>query len=216
VHATGSGSGNATETWPAPGQYQMTGFSVSGTWTGTAQNFESAPQVSDVTPGSGTVTLSGALGTVAQLNYETTGSGTILLAQYDGNPGGNPVKTPLGKYIEVDTSIINPEITWPVQLRVYYTDAEVAAAGLNENSLRMYRWDGSSWTLVAESGVDTAQNYIWANLYSFSGYGPMGDPLGGGGGVSVPAFPNIYIGIAAALAAGLLAYFVRRRLVKQE
>jgi len=215
VHVTVSGSGNATESWPALGQWQMTGFSVSGTWTGTAQNFEAAPQVSDVTPGSGTVTLSGALGTVAQLNYETTGSGTILLAQYQGNPGGNPVKTPLGKYIEVDTSIINPEITWPVQLRVYYTDAEVAAAGLNENSLRMYRWDGSSWTLVAESGVDTTQNYIWANLYSFSGYGPMGDPLGGGGFAPVPVSPNIYIGIATALGAGILAYFIRRKLIYQ-
>jgi len=220
VHATGSGSGNATESWPAPGQYQLTDFTVSGSWTGTAQNLESAPQTSDVTPGSGTVTLPGAQGTVAQLDYSTIGSGTILLAQYQGNPGGNPVKTALGKYVEVDTSIINPEITWPVQLRVYYTDAEVAAAGLNESSLRMYRWDGSSWNVVADSGVDTTQNYVWANLYSFSGYGPMGDPLGGGGGAGgyagLPAFPNIYIGIAAALAAGVLAYFVRRKLIYQQ
>jgi hypothetical protein len=217
VYVTGAISGNATYSWPAPGQYQMTDFTASGTWTGTAQNLETAPQVSDVTPGAGTVTLSGAQGTVAQLNYETTGSGTILLAQYEGNPGGTPVKTPLGKYVEVDSSIISSEITWPVELRVYYTDAEVAAAGVDENSLRMYRWNGSSWEQVAESGVNTSQNYVWANLYSFSPYGPMGNPLGGGGGAaSVPVFPNIYVGIAAALAAGVIAYFLRRRLVRQE
>jgi hypothetical protein len=36
-------------------------------------------------------------------------------------------------------------------------------------------------------------------------------PTGGGGG-SVPVFPSIYIGIGAALGAGILAYFARRRL----
>jgi hypothetical protein len=38
-------------------------------------------------------------------------------------------------------------------------------------------------------------------------------PTGGGG--SVPVFPSLYIGIAAALGAGILAYFVRRRLTVQ-
>jgi hypothetical protein len=37
----------------------------------------------------------------------------------------------------------------------------------------------------------------------------------GGGGVGVPVFPSVYIGIAAALGAGVLAYFVRRRLIQQ-
>jgi len=32
----------------------------------------------------------------------------------------------------------------------------------------------------------------------------------------VPAFPNVYVVIAAALGAGILAYFVRRRLLDQE
>lgn len=192
-------------------------FSIDGTWDAELSNLAVPIQASQVNAGSGTIELPGSSGTVASIQYTTASPGTIVLAQYDSNPGGTSLKTPLGKYIEVNTNIPSPEITWPVELRVYYTDAEVAAAGLNENSLRMYRWDGSSWTLVAESGVDTAQNYIWANLYSFSGYGPMGDPLGGGGGAAgVPAFPNIYIGIAAALAAGIIAYFVRRRLVYQE
>jgi hypothetical protein len=40
--------------------------------------------------------------------------------------------------------------------------------------------------------------------------GPGNPPAGGRG---VPAFPSLYIGVAAALAAGILAYFVRRRAV---
>jgi len=37
-------------------------------------------------------------------------------------------------------------------------------------------------------------------------------PSGGGGGHSAPVFPSIYIGIGAALGAGIVAYAVRRRL----
>jgi hypothetical protein len=42
--------------------------------------------------------------------------------------------------------------------------------------------------------------------------GPGWPPPSGGGGGGVPTFPSIYVGIAAALGAGVLAYFVRRRL----
>jgi len=46
---------------------------------------------------------------------------------------------------------------------------------------------------------------------------PTDQPLGPSGptpaGRGVPAFPNIYLGVAAALGAGILAYFARRRLL---
>jgi len=45
--------------------------------------------------------------------------------------------------------------------------------------------------------------------------GPAYPPSGGGGALGVPVFPSVYIGIAAALGAGVLAYFLRRRLVQQ-
>jgi len=45
--------------------------------------------------------------------------------------------------------------------------------------------------------------------------GPGNPPSGGRGAMGVPVFPDIYIGIAAVLGAGVLAYFVRRRLVQQ-
>jgi hypothetical protein len=45
--------------------------------------------------------------------------------------------------------------------------------------------------------------------------GGPGNPSGGGA-AGVPVFPNIYIGIAAALGAGVLAYFARKRIIHQE
>jgi len=45
--------------------------------------------------------------------------------------------------------------------------------------------------------------------------GPGNPPSGGGGAMGVPVFPDIYIGIAAVLGAGVLAYFVRKRLIYQ-
>lgn len=46
---------------------------------------------------------------------------------------------------------------------------------------------------------------------------PTGTPLYFGGGVrGVPVFPNMYIGIAAALGAGVLAYLLRRRVLGQK
>ena len=47
---------------------------------------------------------------------------------------------------------------------------------------------------------------------------PTGTPLGPRGPArrGVPAFPSVYVGIAVALGAGVLAYFVRRRLLDQE
>jgi hypothetical protein len=92
--------------------------------------------VKDVTiPGSCIVVL----GTVAQLDYTTTGTATIILAHYTGNPGGTTPKLPLDTFIEVDSDIIVPEITWPIDLRVYYTDEDVEATGIDESTLTMYR-----------------------------------------------------------------------------
>ncbi len=45
--------------------------------------------------------------------------------------------------------------------------------------------------------------------------GPGQPPAPSGGATGAPVFPSIYIGIAAALGAGILAYFVRRRWARQ-
>jgi hypothetical protein len=134
------------------------------------------PEIADVGPGTGAVVLIGPGGTVADLRYSTTGTGRFALAQYGGNPGGDPPRLPLGTYVEADSDILSPWIAWPIEFRVYYTDAEVIAAGIREITLRMYRWDGSDWSKVADTGVNTSQKYVWGTLTEFSPYAPMGDP----------------------------------------
>jgi len=50
------------------------------------------------------------------------------------------------------------------------------ASDTNENNLRMYRWTGSGWTLVSgTNGVNTTDNFVYANLTSFSIFAPMAD-----------------------------------------
>jgi len=152
-------------------------LSCSGLWTGAASGLLLEPEIAHVGPGTGTVVLTGLGGTVADLRYSTTGTGRFGLAQYGGNPGGDPPRLPLGTYVEADSDILSPWIAWPIEFRVYYTDAEVIAAGIRETTLRMYRWDGSVWSKVADSGVNTSEKYVWAMLTGFSPYAPMGDPL---------------------------------------
>ena len=176
AYGAASASGNCTQVWDsAQGQWEMIDHSASASWTGSALSLATAPQAEDVAPGSGTVTLSDAEGMIGQLDYATAGSGTILLAQYNSNPGDTPPKLTLGKYLEVSSNVISHEIIWPVELRVYYADAEVSDAGIDESSLQMYSWTGLSWVAVADSGVDASENYVWARVYSLGPYAPMGD-----------------------------------------
>jgi len=142
------------------------------------------PVFQPISPGGNVVTYTGPTGTVIQLSPNVTCSGNILVAQYDGNPLGTPPWPALGKYIEVDGDISPYCINWPVELRVYYTDAEVAAASIDESRLRMCKWDGSNWVKVQDSGigVDANGKYVWARLTSFSQYAPMQVVDEGGGG----------------------------------
>jgi hypothetical protein len=172
-----SGSCSATYSWPAPGQYSVDDITSAGTWSGTISTLETAPEVQQVTGNTpGTVTLDSPQGTVAEVDYSTDSSGTIVLAQYESNPGGTPVILMPGEYVEISTDIVSPDINWPVELRVHYTHAELAARGIKESSLKMQRWDGSNWVDVAGSTVNMAEDYVSAQLYSFSTYGIGGAP----------------------------------------
>jgi len=93
-----------------------------------------------------------------------TGSGTpfIWVASYSENPGGTFPTTAIGKWIDVyfnSTSDVQQ-----VEVRLYYTPEQIT--GLNEGSLRLYWWDSlnSKWLVCSSSGVDTADDYIWAKI----------------------------------------------------
>jgi len=58
--------------------------------------------------------------------------------------------------------------TSSIALTVGYTSDEVA--GINENSLAVYRNNGQEWELLSDSGVNTSARYVWAILPEFGEY----------------------------------------------
>ncbi|RLI58599.1 MAG: hypothetical protein DRO93_09575, partial [Candidatus Thorarchaeota archaeon] len=109
----------------------------------------------------------------------TTGSVTITVQNYTENPTG--VDLPdgvqaVGNYIDVDVS--DPSaIDWTTGLRIeiYYTQEDLDAIEITEDQIvGMYYWDGSSWKLYDETGVDTTDvvigdkayaGYVWAVVH---------------------------------------------------
>jgi hypothetical protein len=95
----------------------------------------------------------------------------------------------LNKYIAIEASPeLADNLSW-VMIKMYYTDAEVAAAGLDESTLRIYYYNATddSWEAYnpPRGGVNTAENYVWANATHFSLWGIFG---------SVPT-PTIVAGV---------------------
>ena len=111
---------------------------------------------------------------------------------------------------------------------IYSTVANVSSGTLVINDTSTY----AGYTLAqlkagSMSGVNADTRVaIWIGISSsaetmhLTGLFVNGDPIplgdGGGGAHSAPVFPSIYIGIGAALGAGIVAYIVRRRLIAEK
>jgi hypothetical protein len=105
----------------------------------------------------------------ADTEVEVDGTATVTVAAYEENPGGPPPTgfSSLDKYIDVYV----PDTTEATELeiRLYYTDAELVAANISEESLRLFWWDGDDWVACSDSGVNTASTngysgYMWAKI----------------------------------------------------
>jgi hypothetical protein len=149
----------------------------------------------------------------------TTGDTEIYVARYESQPFPDEEfpDEALGKYIDIHVS--NPEnVIWPIHVEVSYTDAEVAAAGIDESTLGLYYYKSvNTFHRCSDTGVNTAANFIWANV-SAEEAGYLIDTAFGAGGSPAPLPPTMvptvnHWGIAAMiiLFAGLLVWAVRRR-----
>ncbi len=120
-----------------------------------------------------------------------TGSATVTVAQFSDNPGDDHLAgfASLGKYIDVyvpDTDDVDE-----VEIRLYYTADDLAAAALSQVSLRLLWWDGAQWVECSETGVNPADSngyigYIWARITEFSSPGLAqltGTPFAGAGDI---------------------------------
>jgi parallel beta-helix repeat protein len=123
----------------------------------------------------------------------TGGTADAYIARYGSNPG-SAFSGGTGQYIDV--MILNSPGVTEIEIRLYYTDAQVAAAGLLESSLRLKWWDGFTWVECSDSGVNTTNiaapppagapysGYMWAKIRNETTPGLSeltGTPFGGGG-----------------------------------
>ena len=149
-----------------------------------------------------------------------SGTGTLDVNFYTQNPGGSGFAlSPLGLYVDANYSGFNLS-SWV--LKIYYTDAQVTAAGLDESSLRIQYYNATSgeWKVfnAPEGGVNTVDNYVWANLTHFSLYGVFGSKIAaatsavvvnsGGGATSSPNATELANGLTKTLWAGEVVKFM--------
>gem|GEM_PF-6624255 len=86
-------------------------------------------------------------------------------------------KYSIGKYFNATNGTGSP---WMI-VNITYADAEIATAGItDENSLRIWRYNtsASAWqnhTFAGAYGVDTTNNFVYANISTFSTFGVFGD-----------------------------------------
>jgi hypothetical protein len=166
----------------------------------------------------------GTLDAKEQADTEVVVDGTanVTAAEYCSNPEAD-LWCEFGKYIDV--SIDDDANVTEIEIRLYYTDAEIE--GLGESSLRLYWWDGYSWVECSNTGVNTADvgpysGYIWAIVDATSTPNLsqlQGTPFGGCGSPppvpKVPASPTLPVSVVA-FAAGVVALFALRRTVASQ
>jgi parallel beta-helix repeat protein len=118
-----------------------------------------------------------------------SGTAAITVAQYARNPGDIPTCfASLGKYIDV--CVPNTGDITNLEIKLHYTNDELTAAGVSEESLSLFSWNGTAWVQCSDSGVNTSSadgysGYVWARIGSnttpslanlqgtpFAGYGP--------------------------------------------
>jgi parallel beta-helix repeat protein len=143
-------------------------------------------------------TVNGVNQTVAQFEIYSNESVnvTITLTPTGSNPTNATLGVPgLGTYYTIEASGLNSSnIKWVV-IKVYYNDSDIPS-GVDESALSLYWFNPatSSWEAITPGGVDTVNNYVWANTTHFSVYTiggettTTGEQQGGGGlGGAAPA-----------------------------
>jgi len=145
---------------------------ISATYEGYKYVTSAPPQTVNVQVGVHTYSFPGTTVTM-----DSEQEGILIVGEYAENPGDTPPTPALGIYMEVSTDIPLDQIG-SAELRIYYTDQQIADSGVDESKLVMYRWDGTSWSQVPNSGVNTEENYVWAITGGFSVYAPMEESAG--------------------------------------
>lgn len=93
---------------------------------------------------------------------EGIGTPVVSTATFAENPFGEFPGNEMGKWIDVlfDKSVGVDQL----EVRLYYTVEDLAAAGLKEESLRFFWWNGEEWKKCSKTSVDTKDDFVWTRL----------------------------------------------------
>ncbi len=144
--------------------------------------------------------------TLVKITVTQEDPGYYLTVVDTTNPGSVPSNwVAINGVVQIETNIPEASVSWPVEIRIFYTDAQISALNIQENILRIGYWNGTAWVDLTEkdprdtTGVDTENNYVWAQVYHLSEFGPFGEllpPSVPGAAASVGGgIPSIPIGI---------------------
>lgn len=139
----------------------------------------STPPTSEETfitsPGKAKVSVAGVT-----VSLQTSISGVVSVTNLDRNPGGvlpAGLKV-LGRYLNITTDIPSQNLGQLVTVRIRYNSSEAASRGLDETTLKVYRWTGASWApLNSTLGSDSEGRYVEAVTGEFSYFAVMGREL---------------------------------------
>jgi hypothetical protein len=105
----------------------------------------------------------------ADTQIAVNGRATVTVVQYADNPGGNATRclTTLNKYIDV--YVPDTDDVTELEIKLYYANDQLASAGICEESLRLFSWNGTAWAQCSDSGINTTSSsgyrgYIWAKI----------------------------------------------------
>lgn len=112
--------------------------------------------------------------TVLNLDMNPTISfrGKDIALKSASSPGSAPAgNTDIGKFVNASGS--SPD-SW-LFLNVSYSSGDVT--GVYEDTLKLWRYNGSGWSQVGGSNVSMAQDYVYGNTTSFGIFASMGAPV---------------------------------------
>lgn len=142
-------------------------------------------------PAGGTGTVEGPTGSDTTVEVTATGEVTVTVAYYEENPHPEAPKPAemMEKYFDVAVSD-KDNVTWPMYVEMHYTDGEIPA-GVDESTLGLYYYKEGAWHRCSDTGVNTDENYVWANLKDYEYTGVPLNPGGSPPPLPVPEFNPI-------------------------
>ena len=119
----------------------------------------------------------------AMLHLNSNDSNTLIVQYLNNINATGFSQSSLNKWLEASFENNTTSVdSWI--LKMYYTDEELARLGVSEDSLviEYYNASNDSWEIfnAPRGGVNTSDNYVWANVTHFSTFGIFGSICGNG------------------------------------